>query len=267
MKEIPVGSHVCAIRQQIDGGKQITGILPQLIDPAGPTTVSELEPLVFHSSIYEFAEVEKRLIVGDPSVPGGFITMRYLPESSPGAPDPDWKCALEVVDGAAESVHVENGRITITLNTGVSTYASIFATAGADPFITGNFTGVLDGLGGVLAVAQPLRSFRAPPINVVEASDGGRFRVGEYPARIVGVHAECGAGSVITVSFADEDGSHSHALLTGVSGAADWHGLFATGAVMLPNQIFTVVETVSGVPAPAGTPKYLTLYVVNDARI
>ena len=41
MKEIPVGSHVCAIRQQIDGGKQITGILPQLIDPAGPTTVSE----------------------------------------------------------------------------------------------------------------------------------------------------------------------------------------------------------------------------------
>lgn len=267
MNPIPVGTHVCAIRQQILGTAQLTGILPVVIDAAGPTVVSDLQPLPFHESIYEYAETEKRLIIGDPSVPGGFITARYLPESAPGHPEPDWKFDVEVVDGAAESAQIVDSLLTITLNTGVSTYATVFATIGGLPLIPGRFTGVLDGLGAGIAFAQPRRPFRSPSDDPVEASQGGGFRIGEYGARPIGLHAECGAGSVITVAITDSDGSHSRNLLVGVSGAANWHVLRATDACMLPNQILTVTETVLGVPAPAGTPKFVTLYVVNDQRI
>ncbi len=268
MKPIPVGTHVCAVRQEIVAATKITGTAPVVVDAVGPTTVSEPEPVAFHASIYEYAEVEKILFIGDPSVPGGFITARYLPASAPGAPEPDWKFDVEVVDGAAESAQIVDSLLTITLNTGVSTYATVFATIGGLALIPGRFTGVLDGVGGVVASAQPRRPFRFPPADVVATlTDGGAFAIGEYACRAVGLHAECGVGSVIDVEITDADGGHPRVLLTGVSGAADWHPLDVAAADMLPNQILTVTETVTGVPAPAGTLKYITLYVVNDQRI
>jgi hypothetical protein len=255
MIDIPIGNYASAIRQRLVTGVQVTGVLP-LLEDGGGAPLTELQPTQFHNGIYEYAEDRNRMILGDPAVPGGFLILRLQDDV-----DNDRKVTVEVVDGAAAAVALVDGAYTITLNTGVTDYAALKVLLDADAVFARDFSVEVDGAGAVLATAQAAQGLTIPPTDIPEASDGGLFRAGDSHIAPVELHLECGAGSTVTVSIVDEDGTHARTLLTGVSGDAIVHPL--TDVFMLPQQRLRVVETAKGVPAPAGTPKYLTLYAVK----
>lgn len=265
MKTVPFGINPAGIRQLITRTVQVTGIVPVRIS-AGPITYAEPEPAHFQAGLYQYCEVRPYLILGDPTVPGGFITLRYLPQSVLTGPADDWKCTVAMVAGTAESVAIQNGQIVVTLNTGVSTYASVYATLIANAYFAANIVAVLDGAGGIAATAQAVQSFVMPADTPVEITNGGLFRFGENYVELLGIHVELGVGSVITISVTDSDGvSHPRVLNTGVTGVAAYYPYPALAPiVVLPNQCVTVVETVNGVPV--ALPKCITLYGVTAQK-
>lgn len=265
MKIIPVGTSPCGVRQLIYWKTQITGILPEL-RAAGPIVFAELEPLFYADGLYQYGEIRKYLVLGDPAVPGGFITVRYLLSSIAGAPEDDWKCSLVVEDGTAESVEVQNGRVVVTLDTGVSTYASVYATLIADAMFTSLFVAILDGAGGINALAQAEQSFNNPPSTSVEATDGGAFQFGPSYVELLGIHVELGVGSIIDITVTDPDGvSHPRLLNDTVSGEDTYYTYPITlPTPILPNQRVIVAESTIGVPV--GVPKSITLYAVTAQK-
>jgi len=264
MKTIPIGTSPAGVRQEILLASQVGGTLP-VRTIAGPIIYAEPEPLSYSGGIYEYGEVRKYLVLGDPAVPGGFITLRYLPQSIVTGPADDWKCSIIVLDGAAEGVEVRNAQVIITLNTGVSTYASVYATLVGDALFASKIIAILDGAGGVAAIAQTEQTFYNPSDTPVVLSDGGLFRFGELYPELMAIHLELGAASVVTISVTDADGvSHPRNLNTGVSGAADYYVYPAATVPILPNQCVVITETVNGVPVLIN--KFITLYAVTGRR-
>jgi len=256
MTDIPVGDYASAVRQVVDGSKQITGVAPQVQD-TGAGVLTLLQPYLYEKSIYSYGDERRRIVLGDLATPNGSVLLR-LQDAVPN----DLKVGVEVVDGAAEGVARSSDTFTITLNTGVSTYATLAVTLAADAQFASVFSVDDNNAGAVVATAQALARSVLPPVAPVEAVDGGLFVFGPTHASPLEVHLECGAGSVVTISIVDADGtSHPRELLTGVSGDGVRHAL--ADVYMLPEQCLIVEETASGVPAPVGTPKYMTVYVVK----
>lgn len=265
MKTVPIGTSPAGIRQEIDNKTKISGVIPILIS-AGPITYAEPEPVHYNGGLYEYGEVRKYLILGDPAVPGGFITLRYLPQSIVAGPADDWKCSVVIVDGTVESVDVRNGQIIITLDTGTSTYATVHATLLADAMFASLIVATLDGAGGIVAIAQPEQIFYNPAGTPVLLDGGGLFRFGEVYVDLIGIHLELGVGSVVDITVTDADGvSHPRTIGAAVSGVADYYTYPFTAPVpILPNQCVIIKESIIGVPIPAS--KFITLYAVTAQK-
>jgi hypothetical protein len=266
MKTIPIGTSPAGVRQAIVKATQIGGVLPERT-VAGPILYAEPEPAYYHNGLYEYSEVKKYLVLGDPATPGGFITLRYQPSSVATSPEADWKCSVVIVDGAAESVDVRNHEIIITLDTGTSTYASVYATIIADANFAGKIIAILDGAGAVLAAAQVVQSFVDPTITPVVLTDGGLFRFGgEKYIELLGIHLELGVASVVDITVTDTDGvSHPRTINAGVSGADDYYTYSVVAPIpILPGQCVIIKESVTGVPVPAN--KCITLYAVTAQK-
>jgi hypothetical protein len=99
------------------------------------------------------------------------------------------------------------------------------------------------------------------------AEDGGEFIFSppnheSYSVRITEIQAICGAGSLITATIVDSDGTHPRTILSGVSGVDDRH--IPVDACVLAGQKLIIVETVAGAPA---VDKVLTVYAIQEGRV
>jgi hypothetical protein len=99
------------------------------------------------------------------------------------------------------------------------------------------------------------------------AEDGGEFVFSppnheSYSVRITEIQAICGAGSTITATIVDSDGSHARTILSAVSGVDDRH--LPVDAYVLAGQKLIIVETAPGGPA---VDKVLTVYAIQEGRV
>lgn len=99
------------------------------------------------------------------------------------------------------------------------------------------------------------------------AEDGGEFIFSppnheSYSVRITEIQAICGAGSLITATIVDYDGTHARTILSGVAGVDNRH--IPVDAYVLAGQKLIIIEDAPGAPA---VDKVLTVYAIQEGRV